>query len=210
MHPLSRSLVAIVFVLCTVHGAADEPARQPPALVIVDIQEFYFEGGFLPLERSVEAARTAGRVLENFRANGWPVIHVQHLPDGTDTPGQDVLPAAYRIREEVAPGPGEVVVGKHHANPFRDTTLQQELTRIGTAELVIVGMQTHMCLEAATRAAADLGYTVTVVGDACATRDISYGGSTVPAAQVHASTLGSLEGAYASVVSSEEFLERSP
>jgi nicotinamidase-related amidase len=177
------------------------------ALIIVDIQEFYFEGGFLPLEGSVEAAQSAQLVLERFRANGWPVVHVQHLPEGRDAPGQDVQPPVFRIRKEVEPRTGEIVVGKHHPNSFRDTNLQDELQKFGTNQLVIVGMQTHMCLEAATRAAADLGYQVTVVKDACATRDLEYGGATVPAAQVHASTLASLNGAYATVVSSDEFLK---
>ena len=45
--------------------------------------------------------------------------------------------------------------------------------KTGAENLVIVGMQTHMCLEAATRAAHDLGFECVVVGDACATRDNS-------------------------------------
>jgi nicotinamidase-related amidase len=71
---------------------------------------------------------------------------------------------------------------------------------------VIVGMQTHMCLEAATRAAADMGYEVTVVGDACATRDLEFDGKTVPASEVHTSTLATLDGTYAHVISLTEFL----
>jgi nicotinamidase-related amidase len=61
-----------------------------------------------------------------------------------------------------------------------------------------------MCVEAAARAAADYGFEVTVVGDACATRDLEFGGETVPAAQVHASTLASLRGSYATVVTTAE------
>jgi len=200
------AITVALFCFAGISVAEDSPA-EPMALIIVDIQEFYFEGGFMPLEGGVEAAQSAQLVLEHFRANGWPVVHVQHLPDGTDTPGQDVQPAAFRIRKEVEPKNGEVVIGKHFPNSFRDTSLQDELQKLGTNQLVIVGMQTHMCLEAATRAAADLGYQVTVVKDACATRALEYGGETVPAAQVHASTLASLNGSYAKVVSSEDFLK---
>jgi nicotinamidase-related amidase len=53
-----------------------------------------------------------------------------------------------------SPAAGESVVGKHHANAFRDTDLLAVLRRIGATRLVIAGMQTHMCVEAATRAAA--------------------------------------------------------
>ena len=183
--------------------------NQRPALIIIDVQEFYFEGGAIPLEGSVAAAHAAHKVLARFRANGWPIIHVQHLPKGTDTPGQDVQPDSYRIRPEVAPQSGEVVVGKHHANAFRETDLLDRLRAFEPGGLVIVGMQTHMCLEAATRAAADLGYKVTVVGEACATRDLSFAGHVVPAAQVQASTLATLDGTYSRVVSLEDYLRES-
>jgi len=158
------------------------------------------------LDGGVAAAESAGKVLERFRARGWPVVHVQHLPKDVDAPGQDVV-AAYRIRPEVAPASGEDVVGKHHANSFRDTSLLEILRELGVKDLVIIGMQTHMCLEAATRAAADYGYEVTVVGDACATRDLEYGEKSVSAAEVHASTLASLNGAYARVITLSDFLE---
>jgi len=208
MNARFKPLIGILAVVLGVAAGAtaEDPATDAPALIIVDIQQFYFEDGLMPLDGSLEAARAAHRVLERFRANGWPVIHVQHLPEGRSEPGQDVEPEAYRIRPEVAPKPGEVVIGKHFANAFRDTRLEQEIQRMGVETLVIVGMQTHMCLEATTRAAADLGYQVTVLGDACATRDLSYGGTTVPAALVHASTLASLQGAYAKVETTEEFL----
>ena len=46
-------------------------------------------------------------------------------------------------------------------------------------------MQTHMCLEAATRAASDYGFNCTVIEDACATRDLNYGNTTIKAKDVH-------------------------
>lgn len=67
-------------------------------------------------------------------------------------------------------------------------------------------MQTHMCLEAATRAAHDFGYICTVVENACATRDLKFGEITVKAKDVHYSTLATLK-SYAKVVNLREFLE---
>jgi nicotinamidase-related amidase len=63
-----------------------------------------------------------------------------------------------------------------------------------------------MCIDGVVRAAADMGYAVTVIHDACATRDLEFNGTTVPAAQVHAAFMSSLGFAYASVVSAEQFL----
>jgi nicotinamidase-related amidase len=176
------------------------------ALLIIDIQQFYFEGGKLPLVRPVEASLQAKLLLERFRQLGRPVIHVQHMPKGMTRPDPTGCDPQYRIQENVLPLPGELVIGKHEANSFRDTDLEARLEALGVKKLVISGMQTHMCVEAATRAAADLGYAVTVVHDACATRDLTFGGTTVPAAQVHAATLAALSGTYARVVSAAELL----
>ncbi len=80
------------------------------------------------------------------------------------------------------------------------------LRELGVEQVVLVGMQTHMCLEAATRAAYDLGFQCVVIGDACATRDLTYGDTTVNAADVHASTLATLDRTYAKVVDTKTFL----
>jgi nicotinamidase-related amidase len=181
-------------------GGAPMRANADQALLIIDIQNFYFEGGSMPLTGPVEAAKQARRLLDRFREQRQPVIHVRHVPASGPATEQ------YATRSEVAPLPGEKVVEKRYANSFRDTPLLEVLRGLGVKRLVIVGMQTHMCVEAAARAAADLGFEVTVVADACATRPLEYGGVQVPAAQVHASTLAALKGTYAKIVTADELL----
>ena len=132
------------------------------------------------------------------------MIHVQHLPKDVDAPDPTGIKAQYRIYPEVLPKAGEIVIGKHHANSFRDTDLLATLKKLGIKKLVVAGMQTHMCVEAAVRAAADFGFEVTVVHDACATRDLEFDGVTVPAAQVHSAALAAMSGSYAKVVSADE------
>src|SRR5207253_1450269 len=100
----------------------------------------------------------------------------------------------------------EPVVLKHFVNSFRETELQSILDQQGIENLVIVGSMSHMCIDGVTRAAADLGYTVTVIHDACATRDLEFNGLTVPAAHVHAAFMSALGFAYATVVSTHSFL----
>ena len=92
---------------------------------------------------------------------------------------------------------GELVV-----NPPLPTLDSEECT----LDLVVVGSMSHMCVDGITRAAADLGYTVTVIHDACASRDLEFNGLTVPAAHVHAAFMSALGFAYASVVSTDGFL----
>jgi nicotinamidase-related amidase len=170
------------------------------ALIIIDIQAFYFPDGMVPLNEPEAAAKQAAKLIAAFRAAKRPVIHVQHLPKDVEEPDPTGITEQYRIRPEVLPKDGEIVIGKHHANSFRDTELLATLRALDVDELVIVGMQTHMCVEAATRAAADYGFEVTVVHDACATRDLEFDGTTVPAAQVHAAALAAMNGSYARVV----------
>jgi nicotinamidase-related amidase len=201
--------VAVVIGLSWVGPAAASTERSEldgAALIVIDIQEFYFPGGTAPLVGPEAAAAQAAKVIAAFRAADRPVIHVQHLPKDVDVPDPTGLAERYRIRPEVLPEPVETVIGKHHANSFRDTKLLGVLRELGVTRVVIVGMQTHMCVEAAVRAAADLGFEVTVVSDACATRDLTFDGTTVPAAQVHAAALAAMQGTYADVVSADELI----
>jgi nicotinamidase-related amidase len=169
------------------------------ALVIVDIQNDYFPGGKMELHGSEAAGARAGTLLAQFRDRGLPIVHIQHVstrPGATfflpDTEG-------VRIHPGVAPGPDETVIQKHFPNAFRDTRLLDHLREHAIDELVIAGMMTHMCIDATTRAAADLGFKCALASDACATRALSFAGTTVPADHVHCSFLAALSGAYATV-----------
>ena len=204
--------VGLVFCLTTVGsiGWADETGGggqklDDAALIVIDIQAFYFPAGMGPLNGPEAAAKQAARVIAAFRAAGRPVIHVQHLPKDVDTPDPTGIQEQYRIHPDVLPAQGEIVVGTHHANSYRDTELLAILRELGVETLVVTGMQTHMCVEAAVRAAADFGFEVTVIHDACATRDLEFDGTTVPASQVHAAALAAMSGSYAQVVSAGEF-----
>jgi nicotinamidase-related amidase len=182
-------------VLCAAIAAPIFASEPTTALLIIDIQDFYFPGGKVPLVEPEAAAANAARVLAAFRAEDKPVVHIRH----------DFEPGG-SIHASVAPIEGERVFTKTEVSCFNGTKVLVHLKQIGVERLVIVGMQTHMCLEAATRAAHDLGFECVVVGDACATRDLKYGDRTVPAADVHASTLATLDGTYAKVVDTETLL----
>jgi len=74
-------------------------------------------------------------------------------------------------------------------------------------DLLGCGMMTHMCIDATVRAAKDLGFSLTLIGDACATRDLEIDGERVPADAVHKSFLAALNGTYATVTSCKHYLE---
>lgn len=178
------------------------------ALLLVDIQNDYFPGGRNPLEGSPQAASQARRLLEAFRAAGLPRVHVQHVstrPGATfflpDTDG-------VQIHAEVQPAQGEPVVQKHFPNSFRETSLLETLRTLNAERLVIGGMMTHMCIDATTRAAADLGFECWLAQDACATKTLSFEGQTAPAEHVQTAFLAAIRGTYAQVMPVDKVLEQ--
>jgi nicotinamidase-related amidase len=209
-----RSVIVSIVGVCLLAStaAAQAPGKKAAmgadtALVVVDIQQFYFEGGLVPLTGSLEAAVQARKALEAFRARSLPVIHVRHVPKNVAMVDGEPADPQYRIRPEVQPAAGEKVISKRFANSFRDTDLLETLRQKGVSRIVIVGMQTHMCVEAASRAATDLGFDVVVVHDACATRPLEFEGRTVPADMVHAGALAAIKGTYGRVISVAELLK---
>lgn len=176
------------------------------ALILVDIQNDYFDGGKNPLEGSLEASVQAQRLLAYFRQAGLPRVHIQHLsvrPGATfflpDTEG-------VQIHENVRPSDGEVVFQKHFPNSFRETPLLDHLHGLGVERVVISGMMTHMCVDATMRAAFDHGFECWVAQDACATKALAFGGETIPAQHVHLAFLAALKSAYGRVLLVEEVL----
>jgi|SRR5687768_7786943 len=174
------------------------------ALLVIDIQNDYFPGGAMELEGADAAGEKAGGAIRAFRSRGLPVIHVRHL--STRAGATFFIPGTRgaEIHALVRPAGEESVVEKNYPNSFRATALQELLQKQGIKSLAVAGMMTHMCVDATVRHAADLGYKVTLLGDACATRAQAYGGESVPARQVHAAFLAALNGFYAKVIPSHE------
>ncbi|HQU38058.1 MAG TPA: isochorismatase family protein, partial [Anaerolineales bacterium] len=93
----------------------------------------------------------------------------------------------------------------HEVNTFQNTNLLDLLKSWETERVVVTGMMTHMCVDAASRAAVDFGFDVIVAEDACATRDLQHGGTTVPADLVHKSFLAALTW-YGKVMKTDEVI----
>jgi nicotinamidase-related amidase len=174
------------------------------ALVIVDIQNDYFPGGRMTLHEIERAAENARKLLEHFRSTGRPTFHIQHTWEDASAPFFVAGTPGAAIHESVAPRQGEPVVVKHFPNSFRESTLLDELRRAGATQLTICGAMSHMCIDATTRAAADLGFDCTVAHDACATRDVEFEGAKVAADDVHAAYMSALGFAYAKVIPTTE------
>lgn len=179
------------------------------ALLLLEIQNDYFPNGRIPLEKSIEAAAKAQLILQSYRDKKKAIVHVQHISTHPDAAYFLPCTRGAEFHANVAPLKGETIIKKHYPNSFKDTSLLNHLTKNKIEHLVIGGMASHMTIDATVRAAYDLGFTCTVLHDACATRQLEFGHHTISASNVHATTMAALEEIYAAVVSTDEFLQKS-
>jgi len=131
-------------------------------------------------------------LLDYFRANGLPVIHVllgSDYRDLRDCPPRfrewvaklegdsgvsDIFWSGgkdYEVREEIAPVAGETIVRKLTMGAFNSGNIDTVLRSMGLTSLVITGVSTNACVETTARDAADRGYATAIVDEATADYD---------------------------------------
>ncbi|MGF1725680.1 cysteine hydrolase family protein [Photobacterium nomapromontoriensis] len=155
------------------------------ALILIDIQNDYFDGGKFPLAKPIAAASNSREILQRFRANKQLVVHVQHDNVDDRKPFLQHGTEGQKIHASVAPAADEIVVTKHFPNSFWQTELDAILKRNNISKITLVGMMTHMCVSATARAAMERGYQIAIVSDACATRELEFEHERLPAETVH-------------------------
>jgi acyl-CoA reductase-like NAD-dependent aldehyde dehydrogenase len=151
------------------------------ALLLVDVQRDFLERpGLSPAEPDLVLALR--RLLEGWRARGWPVVHVRTCtqPDGSgrmphwqirgvltcvaDTPG-------YEPPEPLAALADEPVLHKQFFSAFDCTDLLPTLRQAGVDTLVVAGLYTHGCVRATVLDAYALGFEVLVADEAIASTE---------------------------------------
>ncbi len=142
--------------------------EQNKVLLVLDTQENMFDDEFhvyngkqiLEIINSLaRKARSASAKVIYVRNNGNP-----GEPDEPGTPG-------WEIHAKVVPQKGDTVFDKSSPDAFEDTELRRNLKAHRARKLVIVGMQTEMCVAETCRKAVELGYEVTLVEDGHTTFD---------------------------------------
>jgi len=179
------------------------------ALVLIDFQNDYFpsfEGAKWKLDNTEAAAANGLKLLEKFRENNMDIVHVRHEFPSDEAPFFTPNSEGSKIHETLLPKDNETQILKNEVNSFKNTNLKEVLDNLNIENIIIVGAMSHMCIDAVTRAASDYGYNCFVAHDACATLDLEFNGTVVPASQVHAAYMSALQFAYAKVESTDEIL----
>lgn len=176
------------------------------ALLVIDVQNDYFPQGKMALFGAEQALTNINRLEADFIKNAQPIIYIQHIAkqaqatffqEGTE--GAE-LHAGLQINQN------PIIIEKHYPNSFFQTNLKQVLDQLKIERLVISGMMTHMCVDATSRAAAELGYQPIIIAEATATRQLSYAGKTVQAQDVQTACLSAFQ-MFSQVISIDDYLK---
>lgn len=182
--------------------------KDQPTLLLIDIQDGLDDLAYYGGRRNnMNAEDKAALLLDFWRQQGLPVIHVKHNSVYAASPlHQDQKGNA--IKKALRPLGHERLIEKNTNSAFIGTGLQQYLDHHGITHLVVAGLTTDHCVSATVRMAGDLGYTTYVVADATATFDkVGPKGEKITAEIMHAAELASLQGEFATVSDSNEIIE---
>jgi nicotinamidase-related amidase len=141
------------------------------------------------------AEAAIGQLLAAWRAAGLPIIH-SHIDRPRSPRVSEAGESGNDGRPEVAPSPGEPTFARPNGSAFDGTDLDDLLTELGRTTLVVCGFATDEAIEASVRHAADLGYRIFVVADACAAAERR----PATAEEVHARSLARMKGKGAAIV----------
>jgi len=182
--------------------------RPAPALILIDIQTGLEAGAYWGARNNPDAEVKAGRLLAHWREKHWPLVHIGHESTNPKSPLQGVGTA---FKPPVLPMAGEVVMMKQVNSAFIGTNLEAHLRGHGISDLVICGLTTPHCVSTTARMAANLGFTVMLIGDACAaftsSADTSFDkGPAMSAEDIHRTALAHLHGEFALVTTTDALL----
>lgn len=122
------------------------------------------------------------RLSRAFRQAGRPVLHVTigaATPEALDAPihmrkmfaeFKNYLGSReHEVLDELKPLPADYVIRKTTIGAFASTGIDSLLRALVCDQLYLSGVSTNMCVETTAREAADRGYLVSLVEDACGT-----------------------------------------
>lgn len=135
------------------------------ALLVVDMQVGVISDAW----DAPRIVRNAAHAVERARQDGAPVIWVQHS-DEELVYGSE----AWQWAPELTPAEGEPVIHKQFNSSFEQTTLEEELARLGATRIALAGAATNWCIRATAYGALDRGYDLTLIKDAHTTGPMEF------------------------------------
>ena len=184
---LGRDGLALMIVDMQYHDAAAGMGFQAALDVIDPGSAAYFDDRVENL-----VVPNIARLVDAFRERDLPIVYLclgAEQRDYSDIPARmaawirDVEERSgmpdmfwrenplYAVREEFPPQDGDIVVHKKTFGAFNSSNIDEVLREHGLQTIVMVGISTNCCVETTARDAADRGYAVVIVDEACADYD---------------------------------------
>ncbi len=177
------------------------------ALVIIDVQDA-FDDPKWGERNNLDAEKNIELLLNNWRSSGLEVIFIQHI---SENPRSIFHPnhASSRIKKIIKPKQNETVITKKVNSAFIGTSLESHLKALGIQEIVITGFTTPHCVSTTTRMGANLGFTTYLISDAVAAFGLTdQHGRYIDAKTVHDLSVATLHEEFATILSTEECIEK--
>lgn len=176
------------------------------ALIVVDVQNEYFDGGALPISyppRSFEQIKTA---IAKAQEEGIFTVLVQHTSlkenAGAFVRGSHL----WEFHDEIKKIKPDLYIEKNHASSFVGTDLNYRLRTLGINTVTIIGYMTQNCCDATARDASQLGYNVEFLSDANGTLAFSNSAGEVSAEELHRSFLVAQAFGFSRVLTLDEWI----
>lgn len=175
-----------------------------PALILIDIQKGFDNVEYWGGQRNnLDAEKNAGKLLKLWRKNELPIFHIQHC-SSMPTSLLNETNKGNEFKDVVKPVGEEPIIKKNVNSAFIGTDLKKRLDNEKITKLVIVGLTTDHCVSTTTRMAGNFGFDTFLVSDATATfNKKGLDGKNFSAELIHETALASLNGEFATVVTTD-------
>lgn len=142
------------------------------ALLIIDLQNDYFQDGKFPLWNTTKTLENILNAIEKAKENDIEIIRIQHIADPSlgiapffneGTIGAEIHPEILKAT------PNSKVVVKAYADGFFETDLEKVLSELNVEELLVCGMMTQNCVTHTAISKSAEKYNVKILADCCTT-----------------------------------------
>ncbi|MFG2616103.1 cysteine hydrolase family protein [Streptomyces sp. NPDC048507] len=182
------------------------------ALIVIDVQKGFDDASFWGPRNNPAAEENIAALMDAWHASDRPVVLVRHA---SVRPGSVLAPDgpghAFKHLVEERRGDAPVITKTVNSAFYGTPDLAEWLTARGIGQLVVIGIQTNMCVETTARMAGNLGYDVLVPLDATHTFDLAGpAGLSLTADELATATAVNLQGGgFARVVTTAALLAAS-
>lgn len=169
------------------------------ALIVIDIQNDYFEEGKYPLYQPKITTAKNLEAMAIANEKGIPIIHVQHLVSPELGEGlffYDNSEGAEIHKDIMAAAPTSHIVAKRYADCFEQTDLEELLQDMEVEEILLTGMMTHNCVTHTALSPAAAKYNPKVIEECCCSVDPIVHALAVDSMQVRGIQMLKIENAF--------------